>query len=202
MPLLTGTRTDQLWNRGGLVPRLIALFGGDERQADQAAQRLARAAIRRNPRGFIGLGLYTWAAYWKGIPNLRWSQEWENGMQPPHLVNANDAGVILSRFGSDVSNQGVWLTFSRRYELSAGYWFVLLLLAPFLTGLAWWLAPANPKGPALLFVWTCLLVAATCLGAADSPYRYLHPFSFTGLAGVATLCEKAFGHRTRSSVQV
>jgi len=195
VPLVFGTRTDHLWNPGGLAPRLIAIFGGDQRQADQAAQRLAHAAIRRNPCGFIGLGLDTWLAYWQGIPNLRWSEEWENGMKPPHVVNANDAGVILSRFGADVSNQGEWLTFSRRYELRARYWFVFLLLAPFLSGVAWWLAPRNSEGPALLFVWSCMLLAATCLGASDSPYRYLHPFSFTGLAGIAILCEKAFGSR-------
>jgi hypothetical protein len=200
VPLLIGTRTDHLWNPGGLVPRLIGVFGGDERQADLAAQRVARAAIRRNPRGFIGLGLNTWLAYWKGIPTLRWSQEWENGVQPPHVVNANDARVILSSFGADVSNQGVWITFSRRYEMRGRYWYVFLLLAPFLSGVAWWLAPGNPEGPALLFVWSCLLLAATCLGASDSPYRYLHPFSFTGLAGVAILCEKAFGKRTSRSV--
>jgi hypothetical protein len=66
-----------------------------------------------------------------------------------------------------------------------------------LAGLALWLSPANPKGVALLFVWSCLLLGATCFGAPETPYRYLHPFSFMGLAATAVLFDKLAGFSFR-----
>jgi len=37
-----------------------------------------------------------------------------------------------------------------------------------------------------------MLLAATCLGAVEAAYRFLHPFSFTGIAAMASLAEKSF----------
>jgi hypothetical protein len=190
-PLLADLREEQLWNPEGLVARLGTVFGGNARETDQAAQSLARAAIRRNPLGYVDLGIHTWWSYWTGIPNLRWSLPWEIGTQPPHVVTAHETEVIRSAFGVDVSNQGTWLTLSRRYLMLGRNWFVFLLISPFLTGAAWWLSPANPKGMALLFFWSVLLLAAICFGAVDNPYRYLHPYSFTALASAAVLVGQA-----------
>jgi hypothetical protein len=189
-PLIADLRQQQLWEPEGLVARLRTVFGGNDQETDQAAQRLARAAIRRDPLGYIGIGIHTWLTYWMRVPDLRWSLPWEIGTQPPHVVNARDAGVIHSAFGADVSNQDTWNTLSRRYLMFASDWFVVLLMSPILTGAALCLSPVNPKGIALLFFWSVLLLAATCFGGVASAYRFLHPFSFTALASIAVLCDK------------
>jgi hypothetical protein len=191
-------RPRQLWDAEGLVHRLTAAFKGDQRAADQAAQRLAGAAILRNPLGFLRLGFNNYLAYWSNIPILRYILPWEIGSrEPPPVVDAPDARVILSVFGAEVSKQCTLNTPSRRYHILAGGWFVFLLASPFLAGLALWLNPANPKGVALLFIWSCLLLAATCFGAVESPYRFLHPFSFTSLAATAVLFDKLAGFSFR-----
>jgi hypothetical protein len=192
------SRSDQLWAPEGFVARLTTIFGGDEREADQAAQRLARAAIQRNPLGFLKLGLENYLSFWGGVLYVRSSLEWENGSQLPPAANAHEASVIRSVFGVDVSNQHTLRTPSRRYHILARHWSLFLLASPFLAGLALWLGPANPRGTALLLGWNCLLLAATCFGAVSTVYRYLHPFSFTALAAAAILCEILVSRRTRA----
>jgi len=198
LPLFNrAVRWRQLWSEEGLVTRLKTVFPGDERAADQAAQGLARAAIQRNPLGFVKLGLLTYLDYWRGIRSLHRSLAQENGAKLPPAVNVHDASVISSVFGADVSNQQTLNTPSRQYHILARAWYLFLLTAPFLAGLALWQRPANPKGVALLFFWSCLLLAATCLGGVETAYRYLHPFSFMSLAAAAVLSETLVGRRTR-----
>lgn len=188
-------RWRQLWTAEGLVPRLRTVFHGDERAADQAAQRLARAAIQRNPLGFVKLGLHNYLDYWTGIRSLRAILTQETGAHLPPAVTLHDASVISSVFGADVSHQHTLNTPSRRYHIFARAWYLFLLAAPFLAGLGLWLRPANPKGVALLFFWSCLLLAATCLGGIQASYRYVHPFSFMSLAAAAVLCETLIGRQ-------
>jgi hypothetical protein len=213
-------RYRQLWDPEGLVGKFETIFGdqadafpGSRRGfrskrleypyywlADQAAQRVARAAILRNPLGFLRLGVHNYLAYWRDIRFSKTILTMENGQWPEPQVRAPVAGVILSAFGADVSNEHLLNTPSRRYHVFARGWQVFLLAAPFLTGFAWWLSPANSKGVAFLFFWNCLLMAATCLGAVQDAYRFLHPFSFTGLAAAALLLEAAAGRRVPDSL--
>jgi hypothetical protein len=195
-------RWRQLWDPEGLVNRIKAVYAGEGQptaaeDADQAAQSLARAAIRRNPLGFLGLGWHNFLSYAKGLWNLRERLRGEDGTLYPPVVSAREAGAILSAFGSDVTDQHTWNTPSRRYHLLARYWCAFLLAAPFLTGLALWMNPANPQGAAFLFLWTCLLLAASCLGAVEASYRYLHPFSFTGLVAAAMVLDRVVTRRER-----
>ena len=75
-------------------------------------------------------------------------------------------------------------------------WYVFLLASPFLAAIALWLSWRQHKEAfptlALFVVWSCLLLVATCLGAGESVYRYLHPFSFIGLAAVAFIADVLF----------
>lgn len=183
-------RSHQLWNADGLVARIKGIFGGDERQADQAAQTLARTAIERNPLGFLRLALHSYLTYWRGIPSLRDTLPEEDGAKRPATASLRIARVVSSVFGADISNLHALNTPSRRYHLLGREWYLFLLASPFLGLLAWWLSPANPKGVALLFVWSCFLLTATCLGAVQPAYRFLHPLSFTGLAATAVLFER------------
>ncbi len=204
-------RTYHLWNKGGLVSKIRTIFVAkaahaasrtpnappiglfSEREADQAARRLARSTILRDPLGFVGLGLHSYLSFWRGIPDLWWELPSENGSFPPPTVNADNALLVLSAFGADVSNQQTLHTPSRQYHEFVRYWCVFLLASPVLAGFAWWLTPGNAKGLALLFVWNCLLLVATCIGSQELAYRYLHPFSFTGIATGAVLFEKLAG---------
>jgi hypothetical protein len=191
-------RPNHLWIPEGFVARLKSAFPGDERAANEAAGRLARAAILHSPFGFLKLGLQTYASYWKQIPHLPWYLHRDDGSTPESELPRHDFDEIRAAFGDDVSHQHLLQTPSRQYHIFARDWYVFLLTAPFLGGLAFWLSPANQKAPAaLLLVWSWLLLAATCVGAVESEYRYLHPFSFTGVVALAVLVEMAF--RTRSS---
>ena len=192
-PLTARTfRVKQLWNPDGFVARLTTIFGGDARAADGAAQRIALAAIRRNPVGFIKLGLLNYRGYWGGIRRLG-KNLLEDDFGPEPTVLPYDARLISSVFGVDVSNQHTWWTPSRRYHRLGKYWYAFLLGSPFLAGFAMWLSRANRPGVAVLLLWPCLSLTAMCFGAVESQYRYLHSFSFTGLAAAAVLCETLAG---------
>lgn len=188
IPLVRELRWMQLWQPEGLVARIRKIFNGDDRLSDRAAGSLALAAIRRNPIGYLKLGVNSWLDFWRQLPRIREFLQFETGMIPEE-VNAWDARAIHSVFGGDIASQYKLHTVSRRYHLFAHNWYVFLLLSPFLAGLAFWLSPANRRGISFLFLWTLLLLASTCLGASDSPFRYLHPFSFIALASAAILAE-------------
>jgi hypothetical protein len=190
-----GSRTDQLWDLKGLATRMKTAFDGNIPAANRAAQRLADRAILRNPAGFAKLAIRTYIAYWVQIPSLRWFLRWENGSPPgKNEVLPFDISAVRSAFGVDVSNQYLVQTPSRRFHFWAWPWSIFLLASPFLAGFALWLDPRDDKeashAAALLFVWSCFLLTATCFGSTEASYRYLHPLSFTGLAGVAFLMEK------------
>jgi len=195
LPLVADLRTNQVWEPDGLGARIRKLFGDDDRKADAVAKQLAVAAIRRNPVGYLRLGIHNYLNYWRGIPQLPQTLRSENGLQHPEAITAGAAQMIASAFWEDVSDQASWLTASRRYHIAARVWCVFLLASPFLLGPALLVRPANRKFVALLLAWDCLLLISTCLGGDESAYRYLHPFSFTGLAAAAIVCDLLV-HRT------
>ncbi len=198
MPLANaGNRGEQLWRTGGLVDRLRIAFDGDERAADHAAQAMARRAILRNPAGFLKLGAITYAGYWKGYSSLPWTLAIEHGVAADAQLSSFDQAVIRTHFDLDVSQHHTLQTPSRRYHRLAGHWCYFLLVSPLAGLLALWLSPpAQRPGARLLAGSSCLLLLATCLGATDSVFRYLHPLSFTGLAAMAMLWEEALRARS------
>jgi hypothetical protein len=183
----------QMWDREGFVQRLKAAFGGDIRVANQAAQSLARATILRNPLGFLGLGIHVYVTYWRDLPELRRILPGENGSPPESEVSPFDAQAIRAAFGVDVSHQNLIQTPTRWLHVQFRDWYVFLLASPLLSAIAlwlgWWRLRETFPTLALFLLWSCLLLVATCLGAHESMYRYLHPFSFTGLVAVAFIAE-------------
>jgi hypothetical protein len=194
-------RSQQLWNAEGFVGRLKKAYPGEIGEANRAAQHLAYAAILRNPWGFLKLGINAYLEYWKRLPNLRWILPSENGSGAGPVVLLYDLPLIRSAFGEDVSGQNVLETPSRQLHILGRGWYVFLLVSPFLAGIALWLRRSEPAAlflpEALIFLWSCALLAATCLGSEDS-YRYLHPFSFTGLIAAALLVDIVITSRQAS----
>jgi hypothetical protein len=198
VPMLPGLRVAQQWAPEGLIAKIRSICDQNERCADETAHQIAKAAIRRNPLGFLELGAFTYRGYWSQIGRLREMLEDDNGLRLKSEFTEYDRAAVLSAFSFDFRSQREQLTPSRRYHLAARNWQIFLLLAPFLLGLALILGPANPRGVALLFLWSFMVLGATCLGATESLYRYLHPFSFLSLAASALLLEKATSLRHRS----
>jgi polyferredoxin len=97
--------------------------------------------------------------------------------------------MISAVFGADVSHQSALQTPSRRYHWMARHWNLFLLASPFLGLLTLWSKAVNFRAAVALFVWSVLVMTATSLGSSEVVYRYLHPFSFTGLAAAAALVE-------------
>jgi hypothetical protein len=182
-------RSRQLWQSYGFVARLKEGYRGDLRQANDAANRLAHAAILRHPIGLLKLGLITYVDYWLHLRHLKASLPWEIGTTEGSKLLPLDVNLIGKNFHVDVSRNWLLQTRSRRYYLWGAAWHIFLLLAPLLAGIAWWLSASKNEIPLLFFLWSLLLLAATCLGAVESVYRYLHPFSFTGLIAAAFLLE-------------
>ena len=182
----------QLWQLDGLRTRLLNAFGGDEFAADDAASRMARAAIRRDPMGYAGLAVDTYLSFWTNIPRLPEYLGRENGA----LLPLNGFGFEVSSaskwFHVDISRQHEWNTLTRRYHIAARYWFIFLLVSPVLSVAAWKFGPVNRRGLAFLAVSACVILVATCFGATETVYRYLHPFSFFGLAALAVLAQRTF----------
>jgi hypothetical protein len=183
-------RSAQIWNRqDGLRFRLIAVFHGDETAANRAAGSLARAAILRNPLGFLDLGWQTYLDYGRQLGNLTRCLHQDIDQVIPELEPGD--GPPYFRLGLDVAKRRVVVSPSSRYYILGGWWCLFLLSAPFLALLALWLRPDLREAAALLLLWDCLLLAATCLGAAESSYRYLHPFSLPGVIAAAMLVDGA-----------
>jgi hypothetical protein len=182
----------QLWDPNGLARRIRALFPGDLRSANQAADKLARHAVFRDPIGFLKLGLRAYALYWTQLPDMATLLPDEDGAIRS-AVSPFEVQAIQSAFGSDVSDQHLFRTPSRRFHWWARWWHALLLVSPLFMIAGFWLNRQYSQAiawPAALFLlWSCLLMVATCMGAVQSAYRFLHPFSFIGLAGVALFAE-------------
>jgi len=186
----------QIFDPDGLSARIRKVFGGDRAAANEAAQRLAVHAIRRNPLGYLKLGMHAYLGYWRGLPNLRWILPWGNGSGPVREVYPQDIVMVRSAFGVDISNNNLARTLSRRYQLRARGWYLFLLASPFL-GLIDLLLIWREKKPeflqrAFFVLWTWLFLTTTCLAWPEAEYRYLHPLSFTGLAAAACLAETMY----------
>ncbi|MBZ5604835.1 MAG: hypothetical protein LAO79_21265, partial [Acidobacteriia bacterium] len=79
-------RPRQLWDAQGIRLRLTAAFNGDERAANEAAQKLARTAIRRHPLRYARLGAHTYLEFWRYYRGLRHSALYEVGMAGNEIV--------------------------------------------------------------------------------------------------------------------
>lgn len=187
-----GFRAYQVWSNDGFVARITRAFQGHDAEANEAAGRLVRTAILRDPLAYLRLAGHTYAEYWTTLPRLRHFMFEENGTGVLPAVSESEARMVKAIFGEDISNQPTFQSPSRRYQVLGRYWNVFLLASPFLGFLTLWLKCADRKASTLLFVWSVLVMAATCLLGIEVVYRYLHPLSFTGLAAAAVVAESGY----------
>lgn len=117
-------------------------------------------------------------------------------MLTPGSIAESEASIIQKWFGVDVSSRRhEWVTPSRRYHIAGRYWVIFLLVSHGLSVAAWRFGSINRRGLAFLAASACLILAATCFGASESVYRYLHPFSFFELAALAILVDRWIASR-------
>jgi len=178
-------RNSQLWEPDGLVWTIRRAYN-DDRAANAAAENLARKVIRQHPLDFLKLSWETYCAFWRLYPGLPVLLQLD---RTASVVGAHDASLIspvFSEYNTHYKNKN---SLSRRYLTVAFRWYLFLMLSPYILAVALLAKPANLRGVALLFVWTCMLQFATCIGIQIVTTRYMHPFSFTSLIGAALLCE-------------
>ena len=154
-------------------------------------RQIAITAIRRDPIGFLQLGVAGWRHYpillrepFSSVASI------EDGSNTLVQPTENDWTFLKHRFTDPDPSNAIEVTPSRRYHQSARYWYWMEYLSP-LIGLAAWLS--GPRGTrqaaAWLAGWSALLIAATCL-TSPVTLRYLHPLSFTGIAALAILLDR------------
>lgn len=184
-------RNHQLWHEDGLILRLINEYNGDADRVEQIARNLASRTIRRDPSGFLKLGLYTWWEYpvtfWSGF---QLTARIEQGASPTEQPWPRDWVAVSKLFPGYTLERNLLPTPSRRFHSISQPWSILAFLAPFLGLLSIFAAPPEYRRPAaFLFLWSTALLAASCLGGMIV-LRYLHPLSFPAFAALAVLGER------------
>ena len=194
-PLEFHFRVFQLWSAGGLIDRLKTALQGDDRLTNSAAEAIARNAIRRNPAGFLRLGLRTYFAYWADLLNLGNIIHF----QLNNVVSSSDRSLIAQFFHIQAVPPGEQRSASVRYYFATRFWYGVLLFSPALLIMGFFLRSTNRQEMLFLFTWTVLLLIATCLGAVESNIRYLHPFAFGTFAGFGVIIECVMGRTPQNA---
>jgi len=181
-------RNMQLWAADGLVDRLRSTFSGDAEAANREARHIAQTAIRRDPGGFLRLGIDGLAFYRKLLGRNYANQlRMEDGYHPGVQPTPTDWTAITGHFPRVTQQSNMVLTPSRRYHLHTRFWPLFQLFASVLGWIAALWARGDVRRGAVWFaIWSTALLAITCL-TTPICFRYLHPFTFTGLAAAALL---------------
>jgi len=201
LPLLrdrsSTNRAFQLWNAEGLISRLHQTYQGDFHAVDQSARLIARNAIRRDPLGFLRLGVTGLAEYPRMLgTNLPPALAIENGSSNLIQPTQNDWQLLTTHFNSPTPENVRQITPSRQFHLYSRPWCWLQFLSPLLGLLACLAArPGCRQSTVWLALWSTAILAVTCL-LSPIAMRYLHPLSFTAFAALAVLAEAILQRRS------
>jgi hypothetical protein len=190
-------RNMHLWATDGLVDRLRKAFSGDEEAANREARHIALTAIRRDPAGFLRLGL-DGLAYYRKLLGRNYANQlrMEDGYHPGVQPWPADWTMITGHFPRVTQESNMVLTPSRRYHLHTRFWPLFQLFAPLLGWVAaLWTRGEIRRRAVWLALWSTALLAITCLTTPIS-LRYLHPLSFTGLVAGALLVAEVKARRS------
>jgi hypothetical protein len=187
-------REAQLWVTSGLRDRLQTALNGDAVAANAEAKRMCRSMVRRDPGALVRIAWQTFMDY-----AFRWDRfthqlsDDQGALRSP---NAKLLAALRDRLAWEAAETHATPTLVKRYHLAAGPWYVFLFFSPLL-----WLAPFvngssfQRSSALLLFALTALLLAVLCGTAPAATYRYLHPFSFTGLLALGVLVDAVLAQR-------
>ena len=160
------------WVPGGLCDAMLQIAHGDEDLANQLARKTALRAMKRDPLGLLGLGLYTYREF-LSYARMKWSLELDQG----HFVSptANDVTMIRQWFGIDARNRRFG-SLTKRWEAMAAPWCWLLVLLPIIYSVELvrhWKQASRPDLFLLLSASVILLAALFPVEIANA--RYLTP---------------------------
>lgn len=184
-----GIRESQLWDAGGLIDHLRHdLHDGYWVQANTEAKQICRNTWKRDPAGVLGIGWINYRGFFQRGDAFRESLLDDQGtgraLDPEFIV------LLKERVDFEAASIHLAETPSRRFHLAGGLWYGYLALSPLMWLACLWLGTADSRGAsALIFLVGTLLMAATSLAAADTVFRYLHPYSFTGILALAILLD-------------
>ncbi len=187
-------RNIHLWSENGLVARLRRAIP-DPITAERESRLLALHAIRRDPLGFLALGVRNlgWFATLLG-PVYQESVSLEDGYNPKVQLSAIEWRFVGEHFPAPTPDTAFALTPSRVYHQYGAPWAWLAFLAPLLGFAAVWAGPAHARRTLLwLAIWSTMLLSATAL-FTPACLRYLHPLSFPAVAALAVLAARPFRH--------
>jgi hypothetical protein len=191
-------RNQHLWSPGGLIERLRVGFP-QEAALNQEAQAIALAAIRRDPAGFLQLGLGSFAAAMQLMgPDLLEQLSIEDGYSPKVQPSAVEWRFFNTHFDAPTPQSIGELTPSRHYHRLGVPWMWVQLISPLLGLLAVFAAKSGTR-LSLIWVslWSASILTLSCLFSPIS-LRYLHPLSFPGIALFAVLVHRLGERRWQS----
>ena len=183
-------RDHERWDPDGMVSRLVQAFDGDARAANEAARALAFHALRRDPVGVARLACRTYLGFFGIGWNVRDHVLDDEGMLRGFTPSRSD--VVRDRLGIDTGEEAQrhW-TPVRRWHYAGRVWYPVLALAPLVLLAALAVSPSwrRPLVLSVLVATTALLVAICC-GANGPVQRYLHPYGYTCVLGLALLADR------------
>lgn len=180
-------RNNQRFKPGYLVDRWQE-EEPDVSEASQVAKETALRALRRDPLGVLRLAARTFAQYWdfKGIQHYGTIDLGHNDLTSEQCTTLAEE----FHFATDGRIIGAPPTLLQRFFLVSWPYCYLVLLSPFLSALAVYLA-SEKRLALLVLVHLVILLAVTFTFAVAPSLRYLQPASVLALLTIA-LCLRGF----------
>jgi hypothetical protein len=176
-------RDKQRFAPGYLVDRFSKLHP-ERAGAERLAKETALNALRRNPLGLVRIAWQNYSEYW--------SKTAMKGSAEADFCSDNPPGddfisLLSKRFHFALPKEVPVNSPLQTYYVNGWPYYFVLLLAPFLSGLAL-IFPSTRKYALLLFIHISLLVTISVTFGGHS-LRYFHPVSFGVLLAIAVLAK-------------
>jgi hypothetical protein len=191
-PAPTGdNREAQIWLDHGLINQLRSELGAA--RADRVAYRIAALTLRRHAGAFLLMQLRTLRSYFIE-QDVRFRMNDDLGTRPP---DATMIARVRERYGYDLTQSGPEVGLFANAFARSTPWLTacLFLLAPLGGWLAWRGARSDDR-VRIAFGACCIgLVANDVLFSHIISFRYLQPFPFFMLIGLAAAIDAGIGRR-------
>jgi hypothetical protein len=160
-------RSNQRFSKGGLVDLLVEEQGGNAREANLVAKKIALHAALRDPIGVIGLALETYADSWDRGSIMRNVLSDQGGLE----LDKRLIDHFKANYSEDLSKHHLQDTIAKRWHRAAAPWYNFLLLSPFFSVLI--CIPRAHRKPAIFIGVIAWCVIAVSMGFG-STVRFYH----------------------------